>query len=187
MLKSLLYLIKLSIVPILTLILGRILGIIFGGIFLNTSVTWNFSSLLSILSPQVIAGQVVPLTTFADLFMFSCLAIGMSIVVIQSAFFHDIHMDVGFISKLADWNLMNLIKSSYDLYHWGFIWSIYLIFGVLVILVDTLSALIPTWIFIVTGLFTVFSIMSLVKDVYNEIETAKKVNNSIHERQADNN
>ena len=176
--KSLLYLIKISVIPILALVVGKLVGILVAGSFVGVDIVWDFSNPATFLSPAVPVTEIASITTFADLFMYGCLAVGMSIVLIQSSFFHDSHIDVGAVSKLADYDLLHLIKSSYQLYHWGFIWSLYLILGTIIILIDTLGGRTDLWVLIVTAIFSVFSIIILVKDVYNEIETAKKISSS---------
>jgi len=173
--KSLLYLIKLSVIPIIALIAGKLIGVFLAGQFLGVSVVWSFSSPASFLTPSVPGADAVNVTTFANLFMYGCLAVGMSIILIQSSFFHDSHIDVNAVSKLANYNLVHLIKSSYQLYHWGFIWTVYLLLGNIVILIDAVTAKTDYWVLIVTGIFSFCSIMILVKDVYNEIDTAKKM------------
>lgn len=175
MTKSLLYLIKLSVIPILALIVGKLVGFIIAGEFLGVDVTWTINSPLDLLMPSVAAAEIRNVTTFADLIMYGLLAVGMSIVLIQSSFFHDSHVDVNAVSRLADYNLLGLIKSTYHLYHWGFIWTIYLLIGTVVIMVDYFSGRADLWALIITTFFSIFSIMILVKDVYNEIETAKKI------------
>ena len=47
--------------------------------------------------------------------------------------------------------------------------------GTIVIMVDYFAGRADLWALIITSLFSIFSIMILVKDVYNEIETAKKI------------
>jgi len=182
MTKSLLYLIKLSIVPVIALIGGKIVGIIIAGSLLGVEVAWNYSNPLSLLSPSVSSNDVISITTFANLFMYGCLAIGMSVVLIQSSFFHDSHIDINRVSKLADFNLIKLIKSSYDLYHWGFVWTIYLIIGTVLILLDTIVGKTAFVIFVITAVFSISTVMILVKDVYNEIEIAKQINKESNER-----
>lgn len=178
MTKSLLYLIKLSVLPILALIGGKLLGFVLAGSFLGVDVHWVINTPLDILTPIVPIGEIRNVTTFADLFMYGLLAVGMSIVLIQSSFFHDSHVDINAVSKLADYNLLGIIKSSYHLYHWGFIWGIYMIIGSVVIIIDYFLGSADLWAAVITAFFSVFSIMILVKDVYNEIETAKKITSS---------
>ena len=178
MTKSLLYLIKLSVIPILVIIVGKLIGFALAGSFLGVDVNWVIHSPLDLFTPSVAVSDIRSVTTFADLFMYGALAIGMSIILIQSAFFHDSHVDINAVSKLADYNLLGLIKSSYKLYHWGFIWSLYLIIGSIIIVLDYFAGKADLWALIVTGFFSIFGIMILVKDVYNEIETAKKISNN---------
>ena len=175
MTKSLLYLIKLSVIPILVLIVGKLIGIAVAGSFLGVNINWAVSSPMDLLTPAVAAAEISRVTTFADIVMYGLLAIGMSIILIQSSYFHDSHVDVNAVSKLADYNLLGLIKSTYELYHWGFIWTLYLLIGTIVIMVDYFAGRADLWALIITSLFSIFSIMILVKDVYNEIETAKKI------------
>ena len=124
MTKSLLYLIKLSVIPILVLIVGKLIGIAVAGSFLGVNINWAVSSPMDLLTPAVAAAEISRVTTFADIVMYGLLAIGMSIILIQSSYFHDSHVDVNAVSKLADYNLLGLIKSTYELYHWGFIWTL---------------------------------------------------------------
>lgn len=175
MTKSLLYLIKISVVPVLALIVGKLIGFVLAGAFLGVDVHWVINSPFNILTPYVPATEIRNVTTSANIIMFGIVAAGMSLVLIQSAFFHDSHVDMGAVSKLADYNLLGLIKSSYHIYHWGFIWTVYMIVATIAIMIDYFLGKTDLWAVIVTAIFSVSSIMILIKDVYNEIESAKKV------------
>ena len=175
MAKSLLYILKISIIPIIALIGGRLLGMWLASILLGYNLTWDFSSPSAFLNPSTPNYDLINLLTFANLIMYAVLAIGMSIVLIQSSYFHDSHLDVTFVSKLADLNLLGMIKSTYQLYHWGFVWTIYLFIGTFVILFDVISGRCEVWVVIVSFVFPLFSLLVLIKDVFNEINIAKSL------------
>ena len=175
MIKSLLLLLKLTVLPILALIVGKLLGIYIAGFVMGIDVIWNFSSPISFLNPTVALQDIKSIINFADLFMFVCLAFGMSLVVIQGAFLHDSHLDVSMASRLANFNLLSIVKSTYEIYHSGFIWTLYLIMGLIVILMDVINMNADAWVLIFTGVFSLLSIVILVKDVFNEIEIAKSL------------
>ena len=175
MVKSLLYLLKLSAVSVVALIGGRFIGIYLAGVVQDVNIIWNFSSVGGILNPVVPIENVKNIMTFADIFMYAVLSIGMSIVLIKSVFLHDGNLNVPIISKLADKGIFSLIKSTYHLYHWSVVWMAFLIIGSIVIIVDTFEGRTDMWVAVVTSLFSVFSFVILIKDTFNEIETAKSL------------
>jgi hypothetical protein len=175
MVKSLLYSLKLSVIPIVALIGGKLTGLWLAGSLLGVKIGWDFTTPASFLNPAVAASDSKNVLSFANLVMFALLAIGMSIVLIQSSYFHDSHLDVSIVSKLADMNLLNLVRSTYELYHWGFIWVVYLFIASLVILVDVTLNRTEVWVVVISFAFSLFSILILIKDAYNEVQIAKSL------------
>jgi hypothetical protein len=175
MVKSLLYILKLSTVSVVALIGGRFLGIYLAGIIQDVGIVWNFSSIGGMLNPVVPIESVKNIMTFADMFMYAVLSVGMSIVLIRSVFLHDENLNVPVISRLADKGVFSLIKSTYHLYHWSIVWMVFLIMGSIIVAVDAFEGRADTWVAVVTSLFSVFSFIILIKDTFNEIETAKSL------------
>lgn len=174
MIKTLLYLIQISLFISLLLFLSKLLGIYLGAYLFDVRLEYSLGDLYSLINPTIDASYIVTIMSFADMVMFSILAIGSTVVVVQSAYFHDSHVDVALMSKLVHMNLLQLIKTTYVIYNWGFVFGLYLLIGSLVIFIDFFNGLVPLWMPLIAMIFSVMIILILVKDVYNEINIFRK-------------
>lgn len=173
--KSLVKLIDFAILPASLLVLGKFLGLF---VSINVfSLQWgleNIPNSFFSVRPVLYAKDIVTASTYSDLIMFLIITSGFSFVLVQALAFHDTHISPAVISKLADHNLLGLIKSTFDIYHKAAVWLIFLWLTVIVIFINVALAKTLLWVllfsFIIASVLTVF----LLRDVAEEIDISKK-------------
>ncbi len=173
--RSLLKLIEISILPAIVLMLAKFGGIYFAAALFNIDVSLDVQSgSLVFFKTLVNARDLILISSYSDLFMFLCVAIGMSIILVQALYLHESHISSITISRLAKYNLLNLIRSTYELYHGGIIWLAFLYVANIVILTNAMRGLTQPWTLIVASVFSLSYSIIFFKDLYSEIELSKK-------------
>lgn len=173
--NSLIKLIDNSLLPAILIVVGKLLGIyIFSGLF-NTQIglQQNLNSLVSF-RPVVIAGDLLQISTYSDVLMFTLVCVGFSIVIINTVYLHESHVSVSTITKLIELNLLSLVKTSYELYHRGVTWFIFIWLTNLIILFNVGAGKTSAWVLLVSFMFSMILSLILFKDVLKEIELSKK-------------
>jgi hypothetical protein len=174
MTNSLIKLIDYALLPAAVLLLGKLLGVyltifIFDidfGFATNASVFFSFT-------PVVASEYVQLVSSYSDLFMFVLVGAGFTYVLTTALFMHDSHIEVATINVLAKYNLLGLIKSSYQLYHSGIIWLAFTWIANFVVLVNVMLGKTYSWILIVTTLFALALSVALFRDLFRELALQK--------------
>ncbi len=118
--------------------------------------------------------DIATATSYSDLIMYMFLAIMFSILVIRAVYFHSTHVSPTLVAKLVDKNLLNLVKSSYDIYHSAFVWLVFSWIANILILINVFSSKTFLWVAIVCTTSSLILTTMLIQDVYKEIENIKK-------------
>ncbi|MCA9379360.1 hypothetical protein KC640_02940 [Candidatus Dojkabacteria bacterium] len=173
--KSLVKLIDISLTPAALMVVGKVLGLI---LTVNLfGLPWTVTQVqgtLSTIRPVVLADDLITANTYSDLAMFVLLAVGFTFVLLQATHFHDTHISPRMLMRLSNHNLMDLVKSSFDIYHAATIWLIFLWVCFFVIAIN--AALGKTMLWLALAAFvanTIFTTL-LLQDVYQEIDLTRK-------------
>jgi hypothetical protein len=118
----------------------------------------------------VSANGILTVSSYSDLFMYLGIAVGMSVILVQALYLHDSHITPNMINRLAKNNLLSLIRSSFELYHSGVIWLLFLWLANILILINTIRSLTNLWTLLVCTIFTISYSIIFMKDLFAEIE-----------------
>ncbi len=175
MTKPLIKLIDSSLLPAAILIVGKVIGIYFVAKVFELSWTIeSASNTLFSVRPIFDDKDLMLVSSYSDLFMFSLVLIGLSFSLFRAVFLHASHIDPKFVAKLATNNLLNLIKDSFDVYFEGSMWLVFTWVSTFTILVNILLNKTFIWVGVIAFAASfAFSIM-LFKDVVKEIEINRK-------------
>lgn len=113
-------------------------------------------------------------TTYSDLLMLIFVATGLTVVIIRSVYLHESHINPMIVSRLANFNLLSLIKSSYEIYHKATIWTIFNILATVLILINVIAGRSAVWVGIIGVTATIILVVILLQDVYKEIENVRR-------------
>jgi len=167
---NLIKIVDISIVPAVVMIFSKFISVyILLSLF---SIPWSSNILTGSFfatSTQVNLNQIIEIISYSDLIMYLSVAIGFSIFIIRSIFLHRTHVHPTIIIKLGKLNLLDLVWTSYRIYHSAFVWLVFLVLANIIILVNTIGGLTHTWIFFTTFLSTIVLTSILLYDVQKEI------------------
>jgi len=177
MTNTLVKIIDKSLLPAILIIFSKIVGIyIFSSLFgIDISfetVSGNLFKVTPIIDSSV--DQIQTLSTYSDIFMFIVLSVGFIVITIQSLFFHESHINIAMIAKLAEHNLLDWIKSSYELYHTAITWFIFIWLTVIIIMINSILDKTEFWVFIVAFIFSISLSVILIRDMIKEIKLLQK-------------
>ncbi|MCA9383040.1 hypothetical protein KC909_01620 [Candidatus Dojkabacteria bacterium] len=173
--NSLVKLIDNSLLPAILIIFGKFLGIYLANFIFGAEIGITSNS-TGVFSFQTVTTQedLVLVSTFSDLFMFSLVALGFIINLVNAVFFHNSHINVNLVAKLAHLNLLSIVKSSYELYHSGVTWFIFTWVASFLVLFNVALGKTTGWTGIVVVLFSIALSVALFRDLLKEIELSKK-------------
>lgn len=174
--KSIVKLIDEAIIPAVSLIVGKMLGLFIVSYFLHLPFTVKNSEILWIL-PKVSFNNLadyVKAENYSNLTMFAVAALGCLFVIIRAHFFHESHIKPKLHAKLVSMNLDSLVAPSFHLYHQAAIWLTFLWLTVIFLAISTFLKItypqISVTAFIVAANFSwVFAM-----DIEKEVEISKE-------------
>ncbi len=172
--KSFIKLLDNALLPASLMLVSKFVGIFFIIRFFNLD--WvvqqtpnNFLSFQTVLSAQ----NVVLVTSYSDLIMFCAIALGFTINLLKAIFLHNSHISPQMLNRLANRNLLSLIKNSYEIYHSASVWLFFLWVAVAIVITNTLNNAIYSWVGLATLLVSILLTIVFFQDVYKEIENAR--------------
>lgn len=173
--KTLIKLVDFSLLPAALLIVGKVLGLWIAVNFFELewgleTIPNNFFSV----RPIFFSKDIILASTYSDIVMFIVIVIGYSAVLIQALIFHNSHISPVVVAKLANYNLLGLVKSTFEIYHKAAIWSIFLWLSNILILINVLTSKTEVWVLVFSISVSLILSIFLLKDVANEIELSKK-------------
>lgn len=174
--KSLTKLIDEAIVPAITLICGKMLGLFLATYFLKLPFTIQNSSFLKILPTIHFANLADYLIAenYSNLAMFGVAAVGTVYVLIRAHFFHESHIHPNLHAKLASRGLEWLVAPSYHLYHQAAIWLIFLWLTVGFLVLSSIQEITNPALAIIALVVTANFSWVLALDVERELEIARE-------------
>lgn len=173
--KSFVKLIDSALLPAALMICGKVVGLLFvNSVFgldwaLNTDTPYFAALQLDYFSTQ----DVLIATSYSNLIMFVFVVVGFSFLLYQALYLHSSHISPRMLSKLAERNLMHLVKDTFHLYFEAGVWSLFLWACVVIIFIHTLLGTMFTWIFFVAFAIATFLTVLLLRDVQSEIKLAQ--------------
>lgn len=173
--KSLIHFVDAALLPASLMVLGKLAGLVLTVQFFNIPITLAEAgnSIFSV-RPQVSVENLVLVSTYSDIVMYIFVAAGFSFVLMQATFFHDTHVRPATLVKLSNYNLLGLVRSSFDIYHLAAIWMLGLWLTTALINLNAAFGRTELWVgFTAVAGSLLFSAI-LLQDVYREIELAKK-------------
>jgi hypothetical protein len=163
-----------SLFPAAVMILGKLLGVVLATATLNIpfSIKEYADSIFSVRA-VVRAEDLLSVTSYSDLIMFLTVALFLTFSVFRAVFLHSSHVKPTLVSRLANNNLLKLIRNSYEIYHYAVVWIIFTWVSNILIFINIYRGLTYSWIGITTLLFSILMTVVLLQDVYKEIENIK--------------
>lgn len=175
--KSLLKLIGYSILPAISIFAAKLIGIFLSGLIFNIPIDLRNQSQGLLFFQTIVPGvDLINVVTYSDLFMYLAMVLGMTFILVRSLYFHDSHISSTMISRLAKYNLLGLMQTSYELYHAGVIWLAFLWCANVLIGINVYHGLTETWALAVTVLFSLSYSIIFFKDLLAEIGLSKDDN-----------
>lgn len=172
--KSLIKLIDYSLLPAALMVVSKFLGMV---IVVNLfSIDWGIESIRSSLfsiRPVFFEDDLMIVSTYSDLFMYLVIAIGFSLVLAQSLFLQNTRVSPQMLVKLANYNLLGLVKTAFEIYHKSAIWAIFLWVATGVLAFNVVIGKTAPWLSFVALVFTVSLTVALLRDVAHEIEQSR--------------
>lgn len=140
--KTLIKLVDASIYPASLLVVSKTIGILFFNNFLGLN--WGIEHTLkqfNIFSVELLyldKASMLLSTSYSNLFMMVLLILGFILKIVQIRYLHESRVSPKTLYRLNEFNLLRLIKSSFDIYIEGVIWLIFCIIAWLIILTSSL-------------------------------------------------
>jgi len=155
--KSLLKLVSSSLLPAATLIVSKLIGFFLALNILH--INWFVSrdsfadSILNvfIIVPNNFAQQIT--VSYSNVIMMTIMIIVLSIKIFQSEYLDDTKVSPRLLMKLAENNLLGLIRNSFDLYYENFLWLIFTWIGLFSVMINTLMGSSYPYIFYLSIIF----------------------------------
>jgi hypothetical protein len=174
---TLLKLIEYSILPAILLIFGKFFGLYLIASLFGIPIDLQAQEkALFLFNTFVSEENIILVSSYSDLFMFTLLSLCMTFILVQAVYFHDTHISNITISKLAKYNLLSLIRSSFQLYHAGVIWLGFLWMSAFLIAFNYFQGYSQLWVLLLSLLFCLSFSIILFRDLFSEIDLANKEN-----------
>lgn len=172
--KTLLSLIKYSLLPAILLFLGKLIGIIFVANLFKITVDFSLTDYnIFFFKTSADAKDILLLSSYSDLFMFLTIIFGMSVILFRALVLHDSHISSSTVFKLAKYNLLDLIGTSFELYHSGIIWLLFTWVSTVIILLNAIKSSTYVWVLLVALVFSVIFSIIFARDLISEINISK--------------
>jgi len=173
--NSLFKLIDYSLIPAALMVVGKLVGIfLIAGLFSIHIEVRTLANALFAFETLVAPDDLPLISSYSDLFAFALMAFGFAFILISALYFHESHMQISTLNKLAKFDMLSLIKGSFELYHSGFVWLIFLWLANLLILINVSLQRTYLWTFIVTSVFAMALTIIFLKDLLQEVQLARK-------------
>lgn len=175
--KNIIKLIDEAILPALSLVVAKMLGLLLSAYFLNIPFEIKSNAFLGVLPAVSFASATNYITAenYSNFAMFLAAALGATVILIRAHFFHESHIHPNLQAKLASLNLESLITPSYHLYHQALIWLIFVWMTVGFLVVSTLLQITYPQISIIAFILAANLSWVFAIDVEKEIEIERSV------------
>lgn len=169
---SLIYeLVDLAILPAALLICAKAVGMA----LLNTmlGLDWNVqniaNSIFSVRAVYESSQDVLLVSSFTNLFMFICVLSGCMLITSKAMLFHHRKASPHFVLKLARYDLLHLLKSSFELYKESFVWSVFMILTTIYIFLSFVFDQTYAWVAGLSVMFCITFLWMLIQNIEEDI------------------
>lgn len=173
--SSLIKLIDASILPAALLIVGKVFGwyITIKFFALQWQVNFVNNELISVY-PVVFEKDLMIASSYSDLIMLLIILAGYLFITIRAVYFHNTHIDPRLVTRLANVNLLGLVKDSFKIYYRAAMWLVFTLVGLLIVSFNAITGKTFFWVPLVGIVLFVGISVFLLKDVEEEIERERK-------------
>ncbi len=164
-------LVDLAILPAALLICAKAVGMALLNNFLGLdwSIQTIANAVFSIRAVYQTTSDAVLVTSYTNLFMFICIVSGGMIVTSKSLLFHHRKASPHFVLKLAKYDLLHLLKSSFHIYKEAFVWGMFLILTTVYIFISFLSSQTFGWVAALSVLFCLTFLWIMIENIEEDL------------------
>lgn len=164
-------LVDIAILPAALMICSKVLAI--AGLNTLLGLSWGIQSVnnalfsLGLTYPTI--EDVKLITSYSNLFMFACIFAGCMIVTSKSLLLNHRKASPYFVLKLAKYDLLHLLKSSFTTYKEAFVWGTFLIITTVYICITFLFGTTYGWVAGLSFLFCLTFLWIMLENIEEEI------------------
>ncbi len=164
-------LVDVAILPAALLICAKAVGmaVLNSLLGLPWSIQTITSTLFSIRAVYQNPNDAILVTSYTNLFMFICVVAGCLMVTSKSVLFNHRKASPYFVLKLAKYDLLHLLKSSFHIYKEAFVWGMYLILTTIYVFLSFLLGQTYAWIAGVSILFCLTFLWIMVQNIEEDL------------------
>lgn len=170
--KFLIKLVDEAIFPAAMIIAAKAIGVMIVNIVLGLS--WSIDTVFkSILSPRLIYAsheEALAVASYSNLIMYIAVFVGMGVIIVKAFYLHDSHISPQMVLKLAKMDLLEMVGSSFQLYHQALIWFGFQVLTTVFVTVNYLQGMTYGWVVVVAIVITLTTFWMLIKDIDLELE-----------------
>jgi len=164
-----------SLLPAITLIFGKLIGIFMVSKIFDIDIAVSSAiDALMVFQPIVNIEDLQTLSSYSDLIMFAFVSSGLILSLVSSLYLQDSKISITTLTKLAHHNLMSMVKTSYEVYHKGIVWFVFTWIATAIISINAVSGKTYPWIAVFAVSFTIALSVILLRDFASEIELSRK-------------
>jgi len=164
-------LVDLAILPAALLICAKAVGMALLNSFLGLD--WGIQTIAnSIMSVRAVyqnSSDVILVNSYTNLFMFICVVAGCMVITSKSVLFHHKKASPYFVLKLAKYDLLHLLKTSFHIYKEAFVWGVFLILTTVYIFLSFLWGETYAWIAGVSVLFAITFLWIMLQNIEEDL------------------
>lgn len=170
--KFLVKLVDEAIFPAALIIAVKAVGVMLINVFFGMS--WSISTVFKAFwQPHIVYRtyeEALIVASYSNLFMFLAVFAGSAVIITKAFYLHDSHVNPQTVLKLAKMNFLQMIQSSFELYHQAIIWFAFQVLTTIFIFSNYLQGMTYAWIAVVTVVITLVTFWMLIKDIDQEVE-----------------
>lgn len=165
---------QLPITPIVALIIGKILGILFTAVVFSLDVSPDdVFSLFKLMFSLDEDEKLILLSSYSDLFMFTILSTGLVVSLFSQVNQASQRLTKNDLELYFQGGVSNLLRTAAKLYGQSLYWMSFIALANLYLLYNTLTGKTYLWIYVVTLLLTISLLLYFYYDFHKEIHLSK--------------
>lgn len=162
------------ITPVVSIIIGKIIGIIFASVVFSIQISnLGYSSLFKLLYGTTQNSEIVTLSSYSDLFMFTVLSTGLVITLLIYTDRTKTNMSKKLVEDYFASPLEQTFNTARKLYGGAFLWMLILWITNIYILYNTLSGRTYLWIYLLVFTLSISLTAYFLLDLKKEMQLAK--------------
>lgn len=164
-------LVDMAILPAALLICAKAVGMALINNFLGLdwSIQTIANAVFSVRAVYESSADAVLVTSYTNLLMFICVVAGTMLVTSKTLLFHHRKASPHFVLKLAKYDLLHLLKSSFNLYKEAFVWGVFMILTTVYIVISFLYEQTYGWVAGVSVLFCMTFLWMMIDNIEEDL------------------